>query len=383
MKPRSVVPAALLMASLAGCSSVAMENLPSTAEVLERGRYVERLPLAAPDAYHQAVDQRVAELTAAPLTIDAAVEIAMLRTPALQAEYRANKQFGSDIADRLRAASPGDEVIEMRAARAALHKTAQTTTDPAAFADIYVETADTFLDVGAAVRKAYYKAQAAERIGRITRDRLNAAKSAAETANEQYRTGAASRLDQARHYFRYATAQRALAVAETDAIETREVVTRQLGLWGKEIGWRFPDEPLQAPKSDAQIADVEKLAITRRFDVLQQRGSMDLRQKAAEARSEAREAYAKWLVAANGVKQIRETIIPAQKEMLAETQRRYNAMLVGVYDLLDAVSEGLDVEQLHVEAVRDALVAEVDLMQALGGPIPNASKAVAAAGGNQ
>ena len=45
-------------------------------------------------------------------------------------------------------------------------------------------------------------------------------------------------------------------------------------------------------------------------------------------------------------------IVPAQQEVLDETLQQYNAMQLGVYDLLRAQTELLDAELEHVEVLR-------------------------------
>src|SRR5687767_13790793 len=72
----------------AGCTATKLENFPDTGSVLERSEYVERTPLAGLSDYQEAAQIRVKELLSKPLTVGAAVEIAMLNSPELQEYYQ-------------------------------------------------------------------------------------------------------------------------------------------------------------------------------------------------------------------------------------------------------------------------------------------------------
>jgi outer membrane protein TolC len=81
-------------------------------------------------------------------------------------------------------------------------------------------------------RIAYYEAVAARQLSAMYGQTLEAEKAAAELANEQYRSGTTSRLDQARQHLAYAETFKAAAEAERDAVAKREELNRLLKLWG-------------------------------------------------------------------------------------------------------------------------------------------------------
>ena len=66
-----------------------------------------------------------------------------------------------------------------------------------------------------------------------------------------------------------------------------------------------------------------------------------------------------------------EIMLPLSQIIVAETQRSYNGMLVGVYDLLLSRQNEINTARDYIVAVRDYWVARSDLERALGGPLPD------------
>ena len=60
-------------------------------------------------------------------------------------------------------------------------------------------------------------------------------------------------------------------------------------------------------------------------------------------------------------------MIPLREQAVAESQRFYNFMLIGVYELLQAKQDEIDAYRGYIEAVRDYWVARSDLERAVGG----------------
>jgi hypothetical protein len=352
--------------TLASCGTVTMENFPATEQILKAGQYVERRPLAEPDSVARAIDERVGRILGAPLSMDGAVEIAMLRHPDLQAIYGRNQQYGDAIVANLERPDPSGVAVEVRAVRAAL-LTSASSTDPVRFAEIHADATRRFLGIGTAVRRAYWSAVAQGAIAAIEKDATEAARAAATLANEQFRSGTLARAEQARLVLEAARAVRSLRKAEADALAARETLARQLGLWGAETAFTLPDRLPDLPPRLPPLPDLEARAVSR-LDVLADRGLVGIRMSAAAARSEARTAHAGWIRAHEDALQIRDAMLPAQQAVLAETQLRYNAMLVDLYALMRAVREGLVLRQDYVASVRDYLLAEITLETAIGAP---------------
>ena len=103
-------------------------------------------------------------------------------------------------------------------------------------------------------------------------------------------------------------------------------------------------------------------------------------------RADVREA-AQWLLSSRKLAQYyRETLLPQRVRILDLTQRQYNMMLKGTYDLLLAKQSQVSTERDYVEAWRDYWLARTRLERAVGGTLslsvpvlPEASGGAAAA----
>lgn len=99
------------------------------------------------------------------------------------------------------------------------------------------------------------------------------------------------------------------------------------------------------------------------FDALMERYhglAIDLRSAAREARNRVASAYAR-------ARQFQQVILPAQRRVVDETQLQYNAMQLGVFQLLQARREQLDVELAYVDTLREFWSASAALDTLLAG----------------
>ena len=74
---------------------------------------------------------------------------------------------------------------------------------------------------------------------------------------------------------------------------------------------------------------------------------------AIEVRSTARELHNRVVSAHSRAKQFQRVILPAQRRVVEETQLQYNAMQLGVFQLLQARRDQLDVELAYVDTLRE------------------------------
>jgi cobalt-zinc-cadmium efflux system outer membrane protein len=91
---------------------------------------------------------------------------------------------------------------------------------------------------------------------------------------------------------------------------------------------------------------------------------------AVDVRSEVREAWARLGAAQDTVAFYRSTVLPLQRRVVAENQRLYNGMLIGVYDLLKSRQDEIAAARDYISAVRDYWIAHSELERALAGPLP-------------
>ncbi len=110
----------------------------------------------------------------------------------------------------------------------------------------------------------------------------------------------------------------------------------------------------------------QKQALVARMEALFRQADDRLRARAVELRSEVRAARARADFARSTVSQYRTRILPLRERVVALSQERYDAMLLGVYPLLAAKQSEVNGYREYIEATRDYWVARVDLERALG-----------------
>lgn len=110
-------------------------------------------------------------------------------------------------------------------------------------------------------------------------------------------------------------------------------------------------------------------------------------QTAIDARSEVREAYGTYRGAHDIAKHQREEIVPLRQRIAEENLLRYNAMLIGVFELLADARAQIASVNAAIDALRDFWIADADLDMAMVGrpaltpaaaPSPAAAKAAGA-----
>lgn len=104
------------------------------------------------------------------------------------------------------------------------------------------------------------------------------------------------------------------------------------------------------------------------------RGQARLRQSeqrylalAVEIRSEVRAARDRMLLARSRVQYYKSTALPLRQRIVTESQLQYNAMQIGVFQLLQAKQDEINSGRGYVEALRDYWVSRADLEKAVGG----------------
>lgn len=369
----------LLMAGTAllvsACSATELANFPDTNRVVARADYLDRKPLPALSDYQVAAQQRVRNLLTRPMTVGAAVEIAMLNTPHLQQVYQSQQIWDEDLVLAMAEAAATETDVnhtemDWTAARLALMKSVNTV-DRFDFPKEYFDTVEDFVEVGEDVRKAYFAAVAAQQLQNMLEHAATATQAAAELANAQYQAGTANRRAQALHHMTHAEVVKALAHAKLEAVSTREALNRLLGLWGDDANWTAPETLPPLPEARPVFDGLEEFALERRLDHLSERKSWALWHSAVDVRSEVRENYAALQIHYDIAKYQRDTVLPLSDVVLGETQLEYNGMLMGVYDLIDDTRGQVEAGREYVAALRDYWIAEAELVQSVGGALPN------------
>lgn len=264
---------------LAGCASVTPDGGVGAVADLARGKTggvdatLSRESTA--DTQHA-----IATLLAQPLTAQAAVRVALLNNPQLQASMAA---LGISDAERVQAGrlpnphlsigrfTEGDKVEIERFLRfdvlglLTLPWRAQWAGQQAELARL--QAAQDVVRTAADTRRAWVRAVAAQQTVQYMDDVKQAAEAGAELARRMARVGNWSKLQQAREQALLADATAQLARAQQAAVSSREQLTRLMGLWGAQLNYTLPDRLPDVPRQLLEPQDIEARALRERLDV--------------------------------------------------------------------------------------------------------------------
>ncbi|MBX6329973.1 MAG: TolC family protein [Pseudolabrys sp.] len=224
--------------------------------------------------------RRVESLLKKTLTVDTAVQIALLNNRGLQAAYNELAiaeavRVGSSLPPNprfsiLRIASGLETEVETQIVTNVLAlATIPIRADIAAdrFRQAQLHAAEETLRVAAEARRAYYRAVAARELVRLLSQAKSAAESTAQVARELGKTGALNKLDQAREQAFYAETTAELAMARENESSEHEKLVRVLGLWGKDTNLKLPWVLPALPFRPLNLPDVEVDAVRKRLDL--------------------------------------------------------------------------------------------------------------------
>lgn len=287
------------------------------------------------------------------------------------------------------------------------------------------------LGLAADARTAFYDHVAAAQKLRLQRDSLESLDAAVTLAERQREAGNISLLDLASERAARQEAAAEFARAEAHAAAARERLGMLLAIQDRE--WTTETELSEPPAADPTAGAVEAAAVAQRWDLQAARrdpqvlkdellierarlfGPMEFgvdtereysgeskygpefeigvplfeRRQAARARLkaqrrqslasadsleqsiryEARVTTAELASARKAVDAYREAV-PQRREVLRETLKNYNFMLMGVYQLLEAKRRELDASSAYIEALKEYWTKRAELERVAGGKLP-------------
>ncbi|MBX7079837.1 MAG: TolC family protein [Nannocystaceae bacterium] len=286
---------ALLLAG--GCATTKPDGPRREVGELVAGRSGLRDPIAVTqDARARAaVRERVASLLQGPLTVERALQIALLNNRALQAELEElgvaqaelveaglleNPVFSADLVNSTRGNGLGGGLALSTSLLSAFLIPAKRRLAKAHLRHTVVEVAHEALALVRDVRVAYAHAQAAHAELMLRRELVQAAELAAELARRQHDAGNLPELDRERFAAALDDARLSLADYELARTVAREELNRLLGLWGSQLDWRLPADTGAAglpapPAAEAELATLESQGVRERLDVSGARADVD------------------------------------------------------------------------------------------------------------
>lgn len=445
MRPQTT---AMMFLVLMGCASTSPK--PAFNAVAQRveqqsGHRIRWQPSTTEDGE---ITKSIDRLLAEELTVDAAVQVALLGNPRLRSTF---EELSIAQADLVQAGLLKNPVFTVgRTAWDAEHIApnlfASVEQD---FLDIVtmplrkrvaateleatkLQVGDEVLKLATEVRSAFYKAQAAEQIVAMRRMVTDAADASAELAKRQYDAGNMNDIALTGELALSSKSRLDLKRSEGEAIVEREHLTKLMGIWGARTGWRMPGRLPELPASEVDQPHLESLAMEKRLDIgaakrevqaldhaltlskttrwvgavnvnveagrlrgsnhislgpsvslevplfdqrqaaiarleaFKRQAENNLRALSIEARSDVRAARARVGTARSVVEEYGKVLVPLRENLVKFSQQQYDAMLLGVYQLLQAKQNEFDTYREYIEALRDYWIARSDLERAVG-----------------
>jgi len=214
------------------------------------------------------------------LTVDAAVQIALLNNRGLQASYNELALAEADLVQDSLPPNPAFSISRI-SGDGALEVERQVVGDILALATLpfrseiarqrfqkaQLRAAEETLRLAADVRRAYYRTVAANELVDLLTDAKSTAESTAQLALKLGQTGSLNKLDQAREQVFYAETTADLAALRQDATSSRERLIRLLGLWDGDLGIRLPQKLPVLPRRPLSLPRIEVDAVEHRIDL--------------------------------------------------------------------------------------------------------------------
>lgn len=283
-----LTPLALLLA----CASVQpTEARRDVGDLLERrAGLADVVPLEQDEPTRARVRARVDELLASPLTLDRALQVAMLNNRELravledlgvaqaelvQAGLLRNPVLSGDLVVSSRGNGLGGGLALSQSLLSVFLIPAQRRVARARLAHAVVTVGQAALVLARDVRVAYVRAQTEAQAADLHRIRVQAAEAAHELAEQQFTAGNIPPLDRELFAAALDHARVDLADAQLAATAAREELTRLLGLWGEATTYTFAAPLADVLPVDGDLGRLEEQGIRDRLDLSAARVEVD------------------------------------------------------------------------------------------------------------
>jgi outer membrane protein TolC len=266
--------------ALAGCASFAPDSgMTVVSDVTGQTIGKDTAFVRSPDDAER-VGVAVRRLLGRPLTVDAAVQIALLSNKGLQAAYNELALAETDLVAQSLPPNPTFSISRISGSGAS-EVERQVVGDILALATLpfrsgiarerfrqaQLRAALETLRLAAEVRRVYFRTVAANEMVGLLTDAKSTAEATAQLAKKLGETGSLNKLDQAREQVFYAETTADLASARQEATSARERLTRLMGLWGDDLGFRLPDRLPALPRRPRSLPTIEVDAVGHRIDL--------------------------------------------------------------------------------------------------------------------
>lgn len=438
-----------LLSALAGCASTPPDSGFADVQKMAAARTGQSVQWDIHSPADQEADEKLKAMLAEDLSVDQAVQIALLHNRNLQATY---EELGIAQADLVQAGllrnpvfnaslrfpdGGGKSNLEFSVADDFLSilliplkkKVAQAQSETTK-----LHIVDAILQLACDTRVAYYQAQGAAQMAGVQDLALKTKAVALLAAQRMHDAGNLSDLDLATAQADEAQSRDEVFQANFQLITARERLMSLLGIPGDPTQIRLNPQLPEIPVADRELAGLENQAVAQRPDLLAARAEIvtsarrlglanpfasasdaqigldteretsgqwvtgptfslpiplfdqgqgtiakaqaELRQaqdrfvaSATQARSQVRAAFVRMHVARNRAMNFQRNVVPLRQQIVEQTQRQYNGMLVGIFQLIQAKQGEIEANKSYVASLLDFWIASTELDRAIGGPL--------------
>ena len=292
------------------------------------------------------------------------------------------------------------------------------------------------LDLAAQVRRAFYEHLANAQMLELRAAIVDALTASLEVSRRLHEAGNITDLDLARDRAATEASRLALRSAEVAVRQSRERLNELMGTWGEQTAWETEGRLPDIPPDPLDVTTIERLALTRSIDLSRARqrivvagqqlgydratallpetdlgaeaereegwkvgpivsipvplfdqgqarvgrGVMELRRAqqahyglAVRIRATARAVRDRMLGARDQALYYRDILLPLQERIVNEAQLQYNAMQIGIFQLLRDREQQIETGVAYLEALREYWLARADVLHIASGRLPAAS----------
>lgn len=231
----------------------------------------------------EAVARTLHRLVSRELTVESAIQIALLNNKGLQATYEdlsvaqadlvqagllRNPVFGAGIAFPV--AGLAQTGVSLSVTQDFLSVFLLAARKKVAEAELHATTlrvGNAVLRMNYEVELAFYDLAARQQISAMRKTILEAGDAGLDLAQRQHEAGNISDLDLANEQSLYEQVRTDLVRSDAAIITAREVLTRLLGLWGSDATYRIAEKLPELPEEEVGLERLESFALGRRLDL--------------------------------------------------------------------------------------------------------------------
>ncbi len=290
------------------------------------------------------------------------------------------------------------------------------------------------LDLAFEVKSAFYDAQGGMTMLSMRQRVLEQAEASQELAKRQFEAGNISDLANANEQSLYNDLKLETLKAEADLKQKKENLNRLLGFGGEDPSWEIKDDLPELQVSEPSSEELFSLGMSKRLDLLIARKNIEalnhalslnrfgvlghpevgistekdvsggrvtgpnvktevpiydlgqtdvsrsgaalkeaeLRLKALEndVRSEVKQKRDHLFAMRDLVEEYKGAVIPVREKITVETQKNYNYMLLGNYDLIRAKQNEILANKEYIDSLKEYWIARSDLEKAVSSKLP-------------